>query len=476
MQVFDEVIEEIAAYVTEEQQFSEEAYRNARYVLLDSVGCAILAQKYPECTKHLGPIVPGIQTPNGARVPGTSYELDPVQAAFNIGLLIRWLDYNDTWLAEEWGHPSDNLGGILALADYLSRKRLSEGKDPLTMKEVLYRSIQAHEIQGILALSNSMNRQGIDHVLFVKIATTAVAAAMLDGTKQQVMNAVSNAWIDNGSLRTYRHFPNTGSRKSWAAGDATSRGVRLALMAVKDEMGYPTALSAKTWGFQDVMLGGKDLTLSRKMKDYVMENVLFKISFPAEFHAQTAAECAILLHEQVKERVGEVQEIVIETQESAKRIIDKTGELNNPADRDHCIQYITAVGLLLGKLEADHYEDDFALANPEIDQLREKMKVVEYADYTEEYLDPDKRSIANAVTVHFNDGSKTERVEIRYPIGHRERRREGYPLLEAKFLKNMEVRYTKKRTEHLLNLHNEEKLPDKEVHAYFKELVEQGGL
>ncbi|MFG6118777.1 bifunctional 2-methylcitrate dehydratase/aconitate hydratase [Thalassobacillus sp. B23F22_16] len=476
MQVFDEVIEEIAAYVTEEQQFSEEAYRNARYVLLDSVGCAILAQKYPECTKHLGPIVPGIQTPNGARVPGTSYELDPVQAAFNIGLLIRWLDYNDTWLAEEWGHPSDNLGGILALADYLSRKRLSEGKSPLTMKEVLYRSIQAHEIQGILALSNSMNRQGIDHVLFVKIATTAVAAAMLGGTKQQVMNAVSNAWIDNGSLRTYRHFPNTGSRKSWAAGDATSRGVRLALMAMKDEMGYPTAISAKTWGFQDVMLDGKELTLSREMKDYVMENVLFKISFPAEFHAQTAAECAVTLHDQVKGRVEEVKEVVIETQESAKRIIDKTGELNNPADRDHCIQYITAVGLLLGELEADHYEDDFALAHPEIDQLREKMKVVENADYTVEYLHPDKRSIANAVTVHFVDGSSTERVEVRYPIGHRERRQEGYPLLEAKFLKNMEVRYTKKRTKDLLNFHNEEKLSNKEVQAYFNELVKQGGL
>lgn len=472
MQAFDEVIEKIADYVTEEQEFSDEAYRNARYVLLDSLGCATLAQKYPECTKHLGPLVQGIQTPKGARVPGTPFELDPVQAAFNIGMLIRWLDYNDTWLAEEWGHPSDNLGGIIALADYLSRQRISESKAPLTMDEVLYRSIQAHEIQGVLALSNSMNRHGIDHVLFVKIATTAVAAAMLGGTKQQVMNAISNAWIDNGSLRTYRHFPNTGSRKSWAAGDATSRGVRLALMAMKGEMGYPTALTAKEWGFQDVMLDGNEITLSREMKDYVMENVLFKISFPAEFHAQTAAECAVILHEQVKGRVEEIKEVVIETQESAKRIIDKTGDLNNPADRDHCIQYITAIGLLYGELQADHYEDDFAKANPEIDKLREKMTVIENEDYTDEYLHPEKRSIANAVVVQFADGSKTERVEIHYPIGHRERRVEGYPLLEEKFLANMEIHFPKTRTKNLLELHDEETLPRITVNDYMNEFVQ----
>ncbi|SFG57461.1 2-methylcitrate dehydratase [Halobacillus alkaliphilus] len=469
--MYDKVIDQIAEYVTEEQFFSDEAWKNARYVLMDSMACAGLALDYPACTKHLGSVVPGIQTPHGARVPGTPHELDPVQGAFNIGFLIRWLDYNDTWLAEEWGHPSDNLGGILAVADYLSRKNETEGRKPFHMNDVLYRMIQAHEIQGVLALSNSMNRYGIDHVLFVKVATAAVTSAMLDGTKEQVMNAVSNAWIDNGSLRTYRHFPNTGSRKSWAAGDATSRGVRLSLMALKGEMGYPTALTADKWGFEDVMLGGKEITLSQPLSDYVMENVLFKISYPAEFHAQTAAECAINLSPKVRGRASEIQEILIETQESAKRIIDKKGELNNPADRDHCIQYITAVGLLFGKLEAEHYEDHFAAEHPEIDLLRNKMKVVEETEFTVEYFHPEKRSIANRITIRFSEENQTEQVEVRYPIGHRQRREEGYPLIKKKFENNMKELFPEERIQHLLQLHNAESLSSIKVNDYMGSFV-----
>jgi len=443
----DSVIETIAEYVLNKEITSELALETARYVLMDTLGCGFLALRYPECTKRLGPIVPGTIVPNGSRVPGTPFELDPVQAAFNIGCMIRWLDYNDTWLAEEWGHPSDNIGGILAVADYLSRNR----KQEIKMDEVLTAIVKAHEIQGVLALSNSLNRQGLDHVLFVKIATTAVVTAMLGGTKEEIMNALSNAWIDNSSLRTYRHFPNTGSRKSWAAGDATSRGVRLAFMAMNGEMGYATALTAPNWGFQDVLFGGKEITLSRPLESYVMENILFKISFPAEFHAQTAAECAIKLHPMAKERIGDIQKIVIETQESAVRILDKKGPLYNPADRDHSLQYITAIGLIYGHITADHYEDEVA-QNPRIDDLREKMEVVEKKQYSIDYLDPNLRSIANAVQIYFKDGSISEKVECEYPIGHPFRREEGIPLLLKKFQTNLESRFPEKQVQKVIKL------------------------
>lgn len=367
----DKLLEEIADYVLNKEIQSKEAFETARYVLLDTLGCGILALRYPECTKLLGPIVPGTVVPNGCRVPGTSYVLDPVHGAFNIGCMIRWLDYNDTWLAAEWGHPSDNLGGILAAADYISRTNVAEGKKPLNMRTVLEAIIKAHEIQGVLALENSLNRVGLDHVLFVKVASTAVVTKLLGGGKDEIINALSNAWIDNSSLRTYRHAPNTGSRKSWAAGDATSRAVRLAFMAIKGEMGYPSALSAPNWGFEDVLFRGQKLKLARPLESYVIENILFKISYPAEFHGQTAAECAIELHPEVKDRLDEIEEITITTHESAIRIIDKTGPLLNPADRDHCLQYITAIGLIYGDLTADHYEDEIA-QDPRIDALREK--------------------------------------------------------------------------------------------------------
>ncbi|WP_027955669.1 bifunctional 2-methylcitrate dehydratase/aconitate hydratase [Halobacillus kuroshimensis] len=447
----DPVLREIASYAVHGEITSEEAMETAQYVLMDTLGCGFLALRYPECTKHLGPIVPGTVVPDGARVPGTSYVLDPVHAAFNIGCMIRWLDYNDTWLAAEWGHPSDNIGGILAAADYISRTRLRSGQEPMTMHEVLEYIVKAHEIQGILALDNSLNREGLDHVLFVKVATTAVVTAMFGGKTEDVTNAVSQAWIDNSSLRTYRHAPNTGSRKSWAAGDATSRGVRLALMTMKGEMGYPTALSADGWGFQDVLFSGKELTLSRSFGSYVMENILFKISFPAEFHAQTAAEAAIHLHSQVKDKLDEIEKITITTHESAIRIIDKKGPLHNPADRDHCLQYITAIGLLYGELNADHYEDETA-RNPAIDKLRDLMETIEEETYTRDYLDPDKRSIANAVQVFFSDGTSTDPVAVEYPIGHRRRRDEGLPLLLNKFQNNVKTRFSFKQTNKLLNL------------------------
>ncbi|MDH6351631.1 bifunctional 2-methylcitrate dehydratase/aconitate hydratase [Brevibacillus sp. FSL K6-0770] len=428
----DQLLEEIADYVLTKEITSEEAFQTARYVLLDTLGCGILALSYPECTKLLGPIVPGTVVPNGSRVPGTAYVLDPVRGAFNIGCMIRWLDYNDTWLAAEWGHPSDNLGGILAVADYVSRVRLAEGKEPLVVRDVLEMMVKAHEIQGVLALENSLNRVGLDHVLFVKIATTAVVTKLLGGGREEIINALSNAWIDNSSLRTYRHAPNTGSRKSWAAGDATSRGVHLALMALKGEMGYPSALSAPGWGFQDVLFNKKELKLARPLDSYVMEHVLFKVSYPAEFHAQTAAECAVTLHPQVIDRLEEIDSITITTHESAIRIIDKVGPLHNPADRDHCLQYITAIALLKGTITAEHYEDETA-SDPRIDSLRAKMKVIENKQYTYDYLDPNKRSIANAVQIHFKDGTKTENVECEYPLGHRFRRQEAIPKIEEKF-------------------------------------------
>ena len=428
----DQVIVDIASYAKDYAIGSQLAGDTARYCLMDALACGFEALQYPACTRMLGPVVPGATMPGGARVPGTSYELDPVQAAFNIGTMIRWLDYNDTWLAAEWGHPSDNLGGILAVADYLSRVGVMEGRRPLTVRDVLAGMVKAYEVQGILALGNSFNRVGLDHVLLVRVASTAVVTAMLGGTHEQVMNAVSHAWIDGGALRVFRHAPNAGSRKGWAAGDATSRAVRLALIALSGEMGYPSALSANTWGFQDVLFKGKPVTIAQPLGSYVMENVLFKIRFPAEFHAQTAVECAMQLHREVKARLDAIQQIVIETQEPGVRIIDKTGPLANPADRDHCIRYMVAIPLLHGRLTAADYGD--AIANdPRVAALRAKMRVVENTTFTKEYYERDKRHIGNAVQVFFTDGTSTPRVAIDCPIGHRKRREEGLPLLVKKF-------------------------------------------
>ena len=445
----DRVLTDIADYVAGFRVDSGEAYNTARLCLMDTLGCGLEALLFPACTKLLGPIVPGTFVPNGAKVPGTSYQLDPVTAAFNIGCMIRWLDYNDTWLAAEWGHPSDNLGGILAAADWISRNAVAGGRKPLAMRDVLTGMIKAHEIQGVIALENSFNRVGLDHVVLVKVASTAVVTHMLGGSREEIVDAVSNAWIDGQSLRTYRHAPNTGSRKSWAAGDATSRGVRLALMALKGEMGYPSALTAKTWGFYDVLFKGQPFRLSQPYGSYVMENVLFKISFPAEFHAQTAVEAAVRLYPQVGHRADDVQKIVITTHESAIRIIDKKGPLHNPADRDHCIQYMTAIGLLKGQLTAADYEDEVA-RDPRIDALRDKMECVENAQWTKDYLAPDKRSIANAVQVFFKDGTKTENIAVEYPVGHRRRREEGVPLLERKFKLNLSRRFAEKQRNAIL--------------------------
>lgn len=446
----DQILVDIADYVCDYEIYSDEAYDTARNCLMDSLGCGLEALGYPACTKLLGPIVHGTIVPDGAKVPGTQFQLDPVQAAFNIGTMVRWLDFNDTWLAAEWGHPSDNLGGILASADYISRKEASCGKRPMLMKDVLTAMIKAHEIQGVLALENSFNRVGLDHVVLVKVATTAVATRMMGGSREEVINALSNAWIDGQSLRTYRHAPNTGSRKSWAAGDATARGVRLALMALKGEMGYPSALTAKTWGFYDVLFKGNEFRLQRPYGSYVMENILFKISFPAEFHAQTAVECALKLHPQVRDRLDRISRIEITTQESAIRIIDKKGPLYNPADRDHCIQYMVAVGLIFGELTAAQYEDSIA-SDPRIDELREKMTCTEDPQYSRDYLDPSKRSIANAVQIFFSDGTSTEKVEVQYPIGHRRRRNEGIPLLVEKFRTNLGRRFPAKQREAILD-------------------------
>jgi 2-methylcitrate dehydratase len=427
----DKLLTDVADYVLRDAPASGEARHIARYCLMDTLGCGVLALGFPACSKLLGPVVPGAELKNGARVPGTRYELEPVAAAFNIGAMIRWLDFNDTWLAAEWGHPSDNLGAILGLADYLCRRGTR-----LTMGDVLTAMIQAHEIQGVLALNHSFNRVGLDHVLLVRVASTAVAARLLGGSRAEIVNAVSNAWLDGGALRTYRHAPNTGSRKSWAAGDATSRGVRLALLARAGEMGYPSALTAQGWGFQDVLFKGRPIVLERTLGSYVMENVLFKISFPAEFHAQTAVEAALKLHPIVKARIADIARITIETQEAGMRIIDKTGPLANPADRDHCLQYMVAVPLLLGRLTAEDYEDDVA-RDLRIDALSAKMVVTENAEFSRDYLDADKRAIGNAVQVWFADGTRTERVAIDYPIGHRRRRAEGIPQLVAKFERNL---------------------------------------
>jgi 2-methylcitrate dehydratase len=444
----DAVLTAIARYAHGFSVQSDLAYETARYCFMDTLACGFLALKYPACRRLLGPVVPGAVMPGGARVPGTSFELEPVQAAFNIGAMIRWLDFNDTWLAAEWGHPSDNLGGILATADYLARLAVMSGRTPPTVRDVLTAMIKAHEIQGVLALENSFNRVGLDHVLLVRVASTAVVGSLLGASESQLVNAVSNAWIDGGALRTYRHAPNTGSRKSWAAGDATSRGVRLALIALTGEMGYPSALSAKTWGFSDVLFKGKPITLAQPFGSYVMENVLFKISFPAEFHAQTAVEAAIRLHPTVAPRLNDIERIVIETQEPGVRIIDKVGPLANPADRDHCIQYMVAVPLIFGRLTAADYEDGVA-ADPRIDALRARTEVRENPAFTRDYYAADKRYIGNAVQVFFRGGGATERVQVDFPVGHRRRRAEGWPLLKRKFEASVAARFSAKQAERI---------------------------
>ena len=448
----DQVLVDIVDYVSKYKIKSALAYDTARNCLIDTLGCGLEALEYPACTKLLGPVVHGTVVPNGAKVPGTQHQLDPIQAAFNIGTMIRWLDFNDTWLAAEWGHPSDNLGGILATADWLSRTAIAGGKTPLLMKDVLTAMIKAHEIQGCIALENSFNKVGLDHVVLVKVASTAVVAEMLGLTKDEIINAVSLAWVDGQALRTYRHAPNTGSRKSWAAGDATSRAVRLALIAKTGEMGYPGVLSAKGWGFYDVLFKGKEFKFQRPYGSYVMENVLFKISFPAEFHSQTAVEAAMTLHEQLKKAgktTDDIKKVTIRTHEACIRIIDKKGPLNNPADRDHCIQYMVAVPLILGRLTASDYEDNIA-ADKRIDALRDRIVCVEDKSFSADYHDPEKRSIANAMTIEFKDGKKLAEVVVEYPIGHKRRRKDGIPLLEAKFRVNLARRFPKKQQDAIL--------------------------
>jgi len=448
----DQALQDIADYVIDFKVESEEALNTARNCLIDTIGCGLLALKYPNCTRHLGPIVPGTTVENGSRVFGKSFELDPVKAAWDIGALVRWLDFNDTWLAEEWGHPSDNLGAIMALSDYISRVNIANHKSPLSIKDVLEYMIKAHEIQGILALENSFNKVGLDHVLLVRVASTAVATHMLGGTRDQIIAALSQAWVDGSSLRTYRHAPNAGSRKSWAAGDATSRAVRLAMLTMAGEMGMPSVLSTPEWGFYDVSFKGREFSFSKNYGSYVMENILFKISFPAEFHAQTAVECAVLLYPEIKDKLDEIERIEITTHESALRIIDKTGALDNPADRDHCMQYMLAVALTQGDLVAEFYEDIFHQNNPLIDVLRDKMLLIEDKRYSKDYLANDKRSIANALQIFFKDGSQTDKVEVEYPVGHRNRRQEGIPLLERKFLNSLKSTYSKEDSDSIYSL------------------------
>ncbi|MGB6053640.1 MAG: bifunctional 2-methylcitrate dehydratase/aconitate hydratase [Burkholderiaceae bacterium] len=469
---WDPVLTDIADYVLGAEPGSALAYDTARLCLIDTLGCGLEALDYPACTKLLGPLVPGTIVPNGARVPGTQFQLDPVQAAFNIGAMIRWLDFNDTWLAAEWGHPSDNLGGILAVADWLSRSAVAAGKPPLTMRAVLTAMIRAHEIQGCIALENSFNQVGLDHVVLVKVASTAVVARLLGLSREEILNALSLAWVDGQSLRTYRHAPNTGSRKSWAAGDATARAVRLALMARTGEMGYPSVLTAPTWGFYDVLFKGRPFRFQRpaaQWGSYVMENVLFKISYPAEFHAQTAVEAAMEIHAALKQAgrsADDIARITIRTHAACLRIIDKSGPLNNPADRDHCIQYMVAVPLLYGHLTAADYEDE-AAADPRIDALRAKIACIEDLALTRDYHDPAKRSIANALTVELNGGEVLPEVLVEYPIGHARRRAEGIPLLEAKFRTNLARRFPPRQQRAILDVSLDQgRLEAMPVHEY----------
>jgi 2-methylcitrate dehydratase len=456
----DKVLTDIVDYVLKFKIKGTLALDTARNCLIDTLGCGLEALSYPACTKLMGPIVQGTVVPNGAKVPGTQFQLDPIQAAFNIGTMIRWLDFNDTWLAAEWGHPSDNLGGILATADWLSRTQIAQGKKPLLMKDVLEGMVMAHEIQGCMALENSFNRVGLDHVVLVKLASTAVVGKLIGLTRDELINAVSLAFVDGQSLRTYRHAPNTGSRKSWAAGDATSRAVRLALIAKTGEMGYPSVLTAKTWGFYDVLFKGNAFKFQRPYGSYVMENVLFKISFPAEFHSQTAVECAMQIHKDLAKAgktADDIKKITIRTHEACIRIIDKKGPLNNPADRDHCIQYMVAVPILFGRLTASDYEDKIA-ADPRIDALRDKIVCVEDPQFTADYHDPEKRSIANALTVEYKDGKKAKEIVCEYPIGHKRRRKEGIPVLVEKFKTNLARHFPTKQQDAILKVSLDQKM------------------
>ncbi|SVA86729.1 uncharacterized protein METZ01_LOCUS139583 [marine metagenome] len=467
----DELLVKIADYSLNKTLESKEALETARYCLMDTIGCGLLALTFDDCKNLLGPYIENTQVPNGVRVPGTKHVLDPVKAAWDIGSIIRWLDFNDTWLAAEWGHPSDNLGGILAAADFISKRNVESGKEPLKIYDVLISMIKAHEIQGILALENSFNRVGLDHVILVKIASTAVICSLFCLSKEQTIDALSQAFVDGQSLRTYRHAPNTGPRKSWAAGDATSRALQLVLLTMKGQIGYPSAITAPIWGFQDVLFQRKSLSLPREFDSYVMENVLFKISFPAEFHAQTAVEAAVILHPEIKDKIEDIDKIVINTHESAIRIISKEGQLNNPADRDHCIQYMTAVGLLKGNLEATDYEDEVA-SDKRIDFLREKMVIEEDKRYSKEYLEVDKRSIPNALQIFFKDGSSTNKVEVEYPLGHRRRRKEGIPILIEKFKSNLKTQFSSSRSEAILSMcSNQTKLESTSVIDFMDLLV-----
>ena len=481
---YDKVIKNIADYVINYEVDSKDAIETARNCLIDSIGCGLLALQFKECTKHLGPIVEGTVVPNGSRVPGTNFIMDPVKAAWDIGCVIRWLDYNDTWLAAEWGHPSDNLGSILGLCDHLSQKRVKDGLKPIYMKEILEFMVMAHEIQGVLAIENSFNRVGLDHVLLVRVASTAISAKIMGGNEEQIKSAISHAWVDGSSLRTYRHAPNAGSRKSWAAGDATSRGVRLADIALRGEMGVPGVLTAPQWGFYDISFNktNKDQKLkdkadqifkfNRDYGSYVMEHILFKIQYPAEFHAQTAVEAAVRLNNNVKDKFNEIDKIVIRTQEPAIRIISKVGTLANAADRDHCIQYMAALGLIFGDLKAEFYEDDFHKEHPLIDKLRDKMEIQEDKRFSADYLDPEKRSIANAIKVIFKDGTSTEDIEVEYPIGHKRRRSEGIPLLEKKFLNNLNTCFDEEKSKSIYSLcTNQQALEKTTVHEFMEMLA-----
>ena len=462
----DELLIKIADYALDFTIDSHEAFSTARYCLMDTLGCGLLALNFPDCKKLLGPYVDGTKVPNGVRVPGTNHVLDPVKGAWDIGTIIRWLDFNDTWLAAEWGHPSDNLGGILAAADYISQRNISEGKDSLTMKKVLECMIKAHEIQGVMALENSFNRVGLDHVILVKLASTAVISSLFGLNKEKTIDALSQVFVDGQSLRTYRHSPNAGPRKSWAAGDATSRALQLVLLTKKGQIGYPSAITAPNWGFKDVLFKGNDFIINQDFSSYVMENILFKISFPAEFHAQTAVEAAVTLHPEIINKLDVIEKILITTHESAIRIISKEGKLHNPADRDHCIQYMTAIALLKGNLIAEDYEDEIA-SDPRIDFLREKMVIKESKKYTAEYLEADKRSIANSLQVFFKDGSSSNLIEVKYPIGHRRRREEGIPVLISKFEKNLASQFSSNQIKKIIDLtSNQDKLEKTSVEDF----------
>jgi len=440
----DTAIVEMVDYVDGYKVDTKRAFEAAYHCLVDSLGCAFMAFAYPECTKLLGPIVPGTVVPNGARVPGTPYVMDPVQAAFNMGTLVRWLEFNDATWGETVSHPSDTLVTLLVVADWVSRNRVAQRKPPVLMRDVLELGIKAYELQGQLGILNPFRRVGLDHTIVVKIASTATVAKLLGCTRDEIFNALSNAWIDGHALATFRSEFNTGSRKSWAGGDAAARGVWLALLALKGEMGYPSALTAKTWGFYDVLLKGKALQLQQPYGTYIVENILFKVPSPTAFHAQTAVEAGIRLHPDVKDRLDEITKVEIWSHASSLMILDKTGPLHNPADRDHCLQYTVAVPLIFGHLTPEDYEDGFA-ADPRIDALRSKMVVVEDPSYTRGYTDPAIRSNAHAVRVHFRDGTSTRRVEVVFSCGHPSRRDVGIPFVFEKFNKGLAEVFAEKQ-------------------------------